>query len=308
MAIDYTKWRVDQIRTELIKLTGMSIEEAELIKGKSQLLERLIEAKKRLGILIQSTEGEIELEGSALVNVSELEEDEDNEEAVEVPKLGGHEWQDYVISLLQPDEYVTNRDRKFPKATGLRRVAQIVLGPIIESGPRNVWQVQGQATIVYEVKFRWENGRNKHDFSVNTDYRIFSEIADANDKNTPSPFNNHLSATASSRAEGRALRKALQLNIVTAEEMSLSLDEPSISSVDTSKEDITTSQLIMIQSLAKRLNINLEKALQFHNFPSDIATLSREQAGEFAHAMNRYQGDGADSLEIPVFIREVENA
>lgn len=321
MSIDFTKWRVDQIRTELVKLTGMNPDDAAQIKGKSELVEKLMAARIRLGLDSPNVLDDVELEESSLVNTSLLdnydEEEESNEEKVAAPKIGGPDWQEYVLSLLNPDEYVVNRDMKCPKASGLRRVAQIVLGPIVESGPDQVWLVPGQATITYRIKFLWQNGFNttwmsEADLarfgSSSLNYRTFSEIADSNKDNTPSPFNLHLSATASSRAEGRALRKALQLNIVTAEEMSLALTENTLSSEpDYAKEPITSSQVVMLQSLAKRIKINLEKALQFHNFPSDLASLTREQAAEFAQRVNSYQGDGKDSLEIPEFIKEVEN-
>lgn len=318
MAIDFTKWRVDQIRMELIKLTGMSLEEAEQVKGKSQLVEKLIEARRSLGLDVEGVDFDnIEMESNNLIsNIEENDEDSSGEEAVDVPQLGSPFWQEYILSLLNPEECEKKGERLFPKAAGLRRVAQIVLGPIIESGPVSVWPASGsnnRATVVYQLKIMWTNGMKISRWMPENELlkleiptRTFSEVADASEDNTPSPFNLHPSATASSRAEGRALRKALQLNIVTAEEMSLSLPDEvrSTESINYENEPITSGQLALLKNVASRLGINLEKTLQFHNLPSDVATLTREQASLASSLINKYQGSSGDSLPIPDIIKE----
>ena len=68
----------------------------------------------------------------------------------------------------------------------------------------------GRATVVYKVVIDWGN----------TGFlRTFSEVADVWHGNTDDLFCAHPVATASTRAEGRALRKALKIRVIAAEEL-----------------------------------------------------------------------------------------
>ena len=89
-------------------------------------------------------------------------------------------------------------------------MAELVIGPIVYSGPTQVFPPQrddhhGRATVVFTVEF--ENGMR------------YSEVADCWEGNTDDMFCAYAIATASTRAEGRALRKALRIRAVAAEEM-----------------------------------------------------------------------------------------
>lgn len=116
------------------------------------------------------------------------------------------EWNDYVLSNFNDNEMFDGR----PLCAGLRRVAELLLGRIVVSRPTQIFPPTsgdeiGRATVVWEVVFE--------------DGSIFSDVADAWEGNTDDTFCVFNTATAATRAEGRALRKALRIKTVAAEEM-----------------------------------------------------------------------------------------
>ena len=122
------------------------------------------------------------------------------------PSVTDPGWNDYVMSKFIDKELYDGN----PLVHGLRRVAELVIGPIVRSGPTQVFPPQrddhhGRATVVFTVEF--ENGMR------------YSEVADCWEGNTDDMFCAYAIATASTRAEGRALRKALRIRAVAAEEM-----------------------------------------------------------------------------------------
>ena len=126
--------------------------------------------------------------------------------ASDAPAMTDPQWNDYVMSMFTDKEMYNGN----PLVNGLRRVAEVVLGPIVYSGPTQVFPPQrddhhGRATVVFTVEF--QNGMR------------FSEVADCWEGNTDDMFCAYAIATASTRAEGRALRKALRIKAVAAEEM-----------------------------------------------------------------------------------------
>ena len=126
--------------------------------------------------------------------------------ASDAPAMTDPEWNDYVMSMFTDKEMYNGN----PLVNGLRRV-KVVLGPIVYSGPTQVFPPQrddhhGRATVVFTVEF--QNGMR------------FSEVADCWEGNTDDIFLCLCNRkAASTRAEGRALRKALRIKAVAAEEM-----------------------------------------------------------------------------------------
>lgn len=116
------------------------------------------------------------------------------------------EWDNYVMSLFDSSELVDGH----PNVAGLRRVARLVLGEIYDSRPTAVFVTgENRATVVYEVKIRKEDGKEI----------VFGDVADSSEYNADVPFCLHPSAMASTRAEARALRKALCLKKASSEEL-----------------------------------------------------------------------------------------
>lgn len=153
-------------------------------------------------------------EESGLLGEVELAEDEADGEAGEAanpdePSPGEPEWTPYVLSLLAEDELVGGR----PKAAGLFRLVGRLVGRVVENSawpcqcpnPGNSFTATVRAKLVVEP----------HQFGPPT---IFTGLADAGDLNTALPYSNYPSATAETRALGRACKKALNLNVLTAEE------------------------------------------------------------------------------------------
>lgn len=156
-------------------------------------------------------------------------------------------WQDYVLSHLEPDE-VTNGN---PTTDGLRRIAPIVLGHGVQ-GTAHVVQAPNKnngmvATVEYTVSIPQMNG-------IIYNQALYTDCADASPENCNPPFSLHPTAMASTRAEGRALRKLLKLKkIATAEE----LDTPR----DTKQENgdplfMNYSQFSVLNTLFKQNNLN----------------------------------------------------
>jgi hypothetical protein len=137
----------------------------------------------------------------------------EREAAPDTPHPLSPEWSDYVLTLFDEKEMIDGK----PLVAGLRRVSQLLLGKIVDSRPTQVFAATsldhpGRATVVFEVRFE--------------DGSVYGDVADCWEGNTDDIFLPFTPATASTRAEARALRKALGLRSVAAEE---------VTSKDTSK-------------------------------------------------------------------------
>lgn len=179
------------------------------------------------------------------------------------PPMWSEDWQDFVLKQFADNE--TDEEGN-PFIHGLRRVARKVLGPIVSSGPTSYTDVQPAApigdpngwmmnpvSVCYVVRILWSRPEdipeNGTPFTVE-----FSDLADVMRGNTDPEFLKFPSAMASTRAEGRALRKALQLKKVAAEEKTrVPLDEPPASG------DIRESDIIFIDALCRRCDIDVMK-------------------------------------------------
>lgn len=165
----------------------------------------------------------------------------------EIPDKLSFEWNEFALSKFVPEELIDGK----PTVAGLRRVAELLLGPIIKSGPVQVFPVAGngvgRATVQYEVHFRWGG--------LKDDIRIFGEVADVWLGNTDAMFVGYAVATASTRAEARCLRKALKLRTCSAEEITKQDVAKAVS--EGSAESITTDQVSFIDMKCKKLDINV---------------------------------------------------
>ena len=146
---------------------------------------------------------------------SEAEEVEEVEDLLP-PNIFEPSWSDYVLSKFESDEMVDGN----PTVDGLRRVTELVMGGITAS-TTEVIQVptkenKGRATAIHTVSVIMPDGIS----------RTVSGSGDAWYKNTDMPYSKFPVAMAETRAEGRALRRLLQLRkVVSAEELSQNLDE-----------------------------------------------------------------------------------
>ena len=203
---------------------------------------------------------ELNIQGIEIEDVVLSEETEaiEEPEESETPSMLSSEWNDYVMSHFDESELINGN----PICAGLRRVAELLLGSILESGPHEVYPATdpngpGRATVIYRVVFDWMNSGQ---------IKVFSEVADVWHGNTDDLFCAHPVATASTRAEGRALRKALKLRKLAAEELSkkdiISIVQQTVPSKPTDgdwnpEEKISVQQISFVDNKCRQLDINV---------------------------------------------------
>lgn len=208
------------------------------------------------------------------------------------PPYGSKEWHEHIMSLFDDGELIGGN----PTCAGLRRVAEEVLGSIISSGPSQVFPSQnengpGRATVVFEIIIDWNN---------TGEYRTFKEVADVWHGNTDDLFCAHPVATASTRAEGRALRKALKVRCLAAEELAkkdiaaivrqtVKLETPTNGEIS-DKDKISSAQINFLDNKCKQLDINV---VSFINMGStkypNINTMTKKVASEMLTTLNQFQ-------------------
>ena len=204
------------------------------------------------------------------------------------PSVTDPGWNDYVMSKFIDKELYDGN----PLVHGLRRVAELVIGPIVRSGPTQVFPPQrddhhGRATVVFAVEF--ENGMT------------YSEVADCWEGNTDDMFCAYAIATASTRAEGRALRKALRIRAVAAEEMTKKDTAKIVRDLSAKKEvsdggyddssRMSDAQHNFIDVKCKQLGVN--GALLFTTVfnVDNNRKITKKVASDIIDTLNEYQRD-----------------
>jgi hypothetical protein len=184
------------------------------------------------------------------------------------PSRTDPEWTEYVLSLFTDKE--KDQDGN-PKVDGLRRVGENLLGEFnIHTDVVQAPGLETGATVVVVVE-------------LSSGKRI-SGAADVSSINTQADFARHAVATAETRAEGRALRKALLLTkVLTAEEMQgPSPDEPS-----GNDDRIVTSMITNLQVMCHKQNIDLDRLVNLlYQIP--INQMTRKQGLEIATQLRKY--------------------
>ena len=195
-----------------------------------------------------------------------------------IPDYLSREWPDYVMGLFEPDELMDG----YPTTVGLRRVAELVLGPISKSGPTQVFPVDGngpgRATVVYEVVFSG--------FLNSIQVRSYSEVADVWLGNTDAMYAGYAVATAATRAEGRALRKALKLRKCAAEE--LTKQDVAAAVAGGSADAITPDQISFIDTKCKKLNVNVFALINSLGKAS-IYNVTKQEAAQLIKSFTNFE-------------------
>lgn len=212
----------------------------------------------------------------------------------DAPSMLSSEWHEYAMTLFEESELVDGH----PLVAGLRRVAELAIGPIMFSGPTQVFPVQrddhhGRATVVFTVKF--SNGQT------------YSEVADSWEGNTDDMFCAYAVAIASTRAEARALRKALKIKGVAAEELTKKDTAKIVRDISKQKESsdgdyddqsrMSDAQHNFIDIKCKQLNIDGGKLFKdIFNVDSN-KKVSKKVASDIIDKLNDYQKDKASIPE-----------
>ena len=201
------------------------------------------------------------------------------------PSMFSDEWNPYVMAHFHTNELIDGN----PICAGLRRVAELLLGDIIESGPEQVFpatdgMAPDRATVVFKVVFDWMNTGQQ---------RVFKEVADVWHGNTDDLFCAHPVATASTRAEGRALRKALKLRVLAAEELArkdiVEIVKQSVKSANRI-DGITNQQIQFMDNFCSRFDINVLNFINMgkETYPS-IYEINKDKAAQMIKHLNQYQ-------------------
>ena len=213
---------------------------------------------------------------------------------VSVPKITDLEWTDYVLTLLSDDEKIAGN----PTTDGLRRIFEIALNCRLISSTSSVVQCptpenEKRATVVHSLTYRLNPD------SPDTDGLNILTVdgsADVYWGNCDKVYRNHPVAVAETRAEGRALRRALRLRkVVAAEELSKDIeDNPDSNTVS----KISNNQINFIDVLAQRLNINVLRLFSENSLPTDnIYVISHEDAVGMIRLLSKYQQNTHDIPE-----------
>lgn len=158
--------------------------------------------------------------------------------------LDADAWFAYVMAQFTDDELPEGN----PTADGCRRVVQKLLGPILYSAPSTILVEGQQATVGWKIKILWEN-----EPGIKPHIRTFGDVANVTPLNTPEKYAIHAAATAATKAEGRALRKALNLRmVITAEEATKVEDDEDAGMTG----KVNDGQIWTIDSLCRRLKVN----------------------------------------------------
>jgi hypothetical protein len=190
------------------------------------------------------------------------------------------------LSLLSDDEKIMGN----PTTDGLRRIFEIALNCTVIRAESSVVQApsvdnERRATVVHSLTYVLNNGnQNQLDYT-----RTASGAADVYWGNCDKIYRNHPVAVAETRAEGRALRRALKLRkVVAAEELSKDIDTDHLDENNVGK--INNTQINFFDVFGKRLNINIHKLLdQLAINHKNIYNISHEDAVKTITTLSGYQ-------------------
>jgi len=275
---EYTKMKVNEIREKLLDI-GYTKEQVEAIKGKANLVKTLEEeVYASLDFGSDSSNGDFEPNEDSQFVAIEATQDEE----ILPPSISDPEWSDYVLSKFEYDEMVDGN----PTVDGLRRITELLLGQV-NSSSTEIVQVptkenEGRATAIHTVSVIMPNG----------DMRTVSGSGDAWHKNTDMPYSKFPVAMAETRAEGRALRRLLQLKkVVAAEELSQNATEETEDDYKTYVNDNQINFIdIMCKSAGRGLDINVESLVKT-SYPhyTGIRELTHSQATKLIQELSHYQ-------------------
>ena len=216
---------------------------------------------------------------------------EETQETTTKPSIHDIEWTDYVLSMLSDDEKIKGN----PTTDGLRRIIEKVMDCRIIQSTTNVVQSpspdnEKRATVTHTLTLYLNQAFGD---TANLNTVVVDGSADVYWGNCDKVYRNHPVAVAETRAEGRALRRALRLRkVVAAEELKSEIDDhPDANTVD----KITNNQINFIDVIAQRLNINVLKLLESNNLEhKNIYSLHHDKAVDIIRLLSKYQTNISD--------------
>lgn len=210
------------------------------------------------------------------------------------------EWTDHVLNLLSDDEKIAGN----PTTDGLRRIFEIALNCTVVESTSKVVQTpaidnERRATVVHTISYVLNNIYSEtHNLNISMP-RVISGTADVYWGNCDKIYRNHPVAVAETRAEGRALRRALKLRkVVAAEEIAKEIDTDHLEENNIGK--INSTQINFFDVFGKRLDINIPKLLEKLAIDAkNIYNISYDDAVKTITTLSGYQ----QSNDIPSDIK-----
>lgn len=215
------------------------------------------------------------------------------------PNMGDKGWTEWVLGQLEKDEIY----EKYPTCDGLFRLFEKLVGSIHRIDTKVVQTAvvenHNRATVVCTLEYQ--------KFGSHLEL-VISDAADCSSTNTDYPFNQYPSATASTMALGRCLRKAMRLKTLVREEvtrpdeatarLSQELDADMVGASDTQKN--------MIHKLSQNLGVDPVKLLKFMASDTnsstkirqvDVSLLSHAEAQAVMRKLQEYNKN--DGMDLP---------
>jgi len=207
----------------------------------------------------------------------------DKQKESNAPDMLSPEWNDYVLQLFTDKELIDGN----PLTAGLRRVAEMLIGEIISSKPVDVQRIEtgdpiGKTTVTYEVQFLVKSGDREY-------VKTYADVSDVWAGNTDDLFAVHAPATASTKAEGRALRKALKLRVVAAEELCKKDVSQYLSQQSSQLEErIKPEQVKYVDINCKKLDIDVIKFINSgEKVYNSVYEVKRDTAAKMIEMINK---------------------
>ena len=154
------------------------------------------------------------------------------------------EWSEYLLDQLSDSELINGA----PTVDGLRRITEKCFGEIVGSKSTIIESPTSQNNQRCTICHTLTISKYRSDQSISVDGCV-----DVLYHKTPYPFKDHLVATADTRAEGKALRRALKIRVVTAEELQNEDEQEALSS----DELVNDQQVLALNQLCKRLDLSV---------------------------------------------------
>ena len=256
-------------------LLQMGYQESDLVGKKRPELREIFLAEptgRRAEIALDAAE---ESEDKLVVGaVATDDQSDDSSASPPIPTPSDPTWTQYVLGQFQDDEM----DGENPRVEGLRRVAESLVGIVVEEGcdliaapnVENGMRACAKAWVVFDVA---------------GNYRKYEALADASPDNVIGEYNIYLSAMADTRAKGRCYRNALKLKRVVAAEEVRGKNEI-VGEDSQTATAIQTGQITGVRMIADRLDVSIAKVLSLleidhqvlDNGGIDLKSLTKDEA------------------------------
>tara|TARA_R110000824_G_scaffold337384_3_gene523953 strand:+ start:2949 stop:3698 length:750 start_codon:yes stop_codon:yes gene_type:complete len=195
------------------------------------------------------------------------------------------EWSEYLLDQLSDSELINGA----PTVDGLRRITEKCFGEIIGSNSTIIESPTSQNNQRCTICHTLTISKYRSAQSISVDGCV-----DVLYHKTPYPFKDHLVATADTRAEGKALRRALKIRVVTAEELQNEDEQEALSS----DELVNDQQVLALNQLCKRLDLSVTSFVKGeHNKVKKINELRNLEARLLIAKLSEFQRTPKDVPE-----------